>query len=1816
MPKFQLPRFGGNPLEWLDFWAIFRTSVHEADMDDVIKYSFLRTQVYGAAHDAIDGLPLTADNYKVAIEILQERFQKQPEQQMGLLYSMLKKLPASNMQMKNLRHTNDRVTALVRRLKDHGENVDANHSLNLLVCSKFPPQVIKEIFKHRSVGMHSTVTELRNAIQAHIQETGNLEDLLEEMSPYGNDMEKPQKSSASTAHQRQDRQPSRTDGYSSGEFNKSGGAGHPGVPSSTMNAVDVPKRKLQKKEVTNPCCFCGEMHFHSECPVYSTADARCKRLESLGRCTSCSSSRHKTADCTTPSKRIRCYYCKTSEEHPSPLCPVQFASAKGGKKTGAHFSTTRDEATASPLATPTSSASALAAGEGSLLSTAVANISNPLTGVSCRARILLDNGSQRSYVTEKLASRLSCREEKRQMLSVSIFGTKNSLSVPSSEVEISIQMKDGSSKVIRVSTTRMITRCDLTPENLPEEAQKLIKTMEYQLADDYVSVPGPPDVLIGVDYFWELFSGNVITTTGGLYLIPTKLGVVLGGRYKEDREDQHAVLLCLTENKCDVQFASGLAAISSESRSKQSYPDIDEFWSLEKMGIIDSPTATNDDEAAMRIFNNTVRLEDNRYQLCWPWNDRKNELPTNYAEVLGRLRSVGKRLMTTDTSIRPDYNGVFQDQNARGVVERVPLDEINSTTNTVHYLAHHPVVRIGHSTTKVRVVFDASAKCRKSQASLNECMYRGPILMPDLCSILIRFRLHAVALVSDIEKAFLQLALQPSERDATRFLWFEDPDNMQTSKIEVWRFKRVPFGVIASPFLLQATNSHHLAKYGTQTSNRIAKNIYVDNVITGVASLADALPFYDEAKKIFADPSMNLREWCSNSTQLMDRIPIKDRCSSRSVKVLGIRWDSEADTLQLQGNWDGRINCYTKRDVLRAVASIYDPLGLFQPCTLRTKCFLRDLWNAALGWDDPIDEALQQRWASLHADIRPIFNVLIPRYLPPGPSGQVSLVVFADASGDAYATAVYLRTREVGSTVWTADLVFAKSRLAPKLKQGNDIKIPRLELLGLLIASFATSFVRQSLQLSSPVYAFLLTDSSCVMGWLKSDKPLPTFVNNRVKQIRKLEDVEFHHVRTNDNPADIATRGLRGCEIGENKMWWHGPEWLKQDHSEWPTKSAVDVVTSEQLQQIEMKIPADLPIYHSLAAPEGRTATTPAPSYPFGLEPKKYSSWRKLLRITAWMLKFVRIRLWNNLSAISQQQKTGLQRLLDPVTSNRCLTAADIRQAKMMWIKTLQDHHFEEVREAITLSKQHQLVAQLNLQIDDEGVIRSGGRLRYAQLPDSAVQPILLPKNDPVTSLVIRDVHGQLFHSGVSHTLSQVRREFWIPHGRNVVRKVLTRCNLCRKNKGPPFALPDMPPWPRDRMSKSAPFSFTGMDYIGPVNVSVNGEVQKMWICLMTCLTVRAVHLEYVTDCTAQSFIDCLVRFIGRRGRPVKIITDNAPQFRVAKTLLDRTWASVLRDETVLSYMADNNIEWKFTTELAPWQGGVYERLVSIFKSTFRSAVGRRLLKFDQFFTHLVEIEAIINSRPITYVYSDVHSGMALRPIDFLIDLQPGTPPVDPTIKPEGGEASKLILRHWKYKQKRLDEIWSVWQDEYLKSMRERSRVSHPKGRSDVLSHPDVNEVVLIHSPDLPRGWKLGKITQLLVGSDGATRSAELLLPNRLTIRRPLNHLYRLEIPKSLDDVQLLEDDQNQQQHQDDGTTEDDRPPPVPLAEAPPDDDGVFDDADVDETEQLIYRFGRPPTVDDAGNRQIAATNLALSQQGILDGLKTVAVPVLFAAGQ
>ena len=180
-----------------------------------------------------------------------------------------------------------------------------------------------------------------------------------------------------------------------------------------------------------------------------------------------------------------------------------------------------------------------------------------------------------------------------------------------------------------------------------------------------------------------------------------------------------------------------------------------------------------------------------------------------------------------------------------------------------------------------------------------------------------------------------------------------------------------------------------------------------------------------------------------------------------------------------------------------------------------------------------------------------------------------------------------------------------------------------------------------------------------------------------------------------------------------------------------------------------------------------------------------------------------------------------------------------------------------------------------------------------------------------------------------------------------------------------------MPPWPRQRVSESLPFQFVGLDCLGPVFVKEGTVMNKMWICLFTCLAIRAVHLERVRSLS----LLCLRRFMARRGRPELIICDNAAQFKLAKTVIDEQWRQITVDEELVSYLSNNGIKWKFTTALAPWQGGFYKRLVGLVKRSLRKGIGLKRLTLDQFVVMLVEIEAVINTRPLTYIYEEFPSG-------------------------------------------------------------------------------------------------------------------------------------------------------------------------------------------------------------------------------------------------
>ena len=387
----------------------------------------------------------------------------------------------------------------------------------------------------------------------------------------------------------------------------------------------------------------------------------------------------------------------------------------------------------------------------------------------------------------------------------------------------------------------------------------------------------------------------------------------------------------------------------------------------------------------------------------------------------------------------------------------------------------------------------------------------------------------------------------------------------------IYRFTVVPFGVKPSPHLLAATVAFHLKKSGTSTAMQILNSIYVDNVITGVNSTEEGLRFYSEAKEIFKEASMNLREWTSNDQSLISQIPQIDQAKGHEVKVLGLNWDLRQDCLWIAGAKKLlETTVKSKRDMLHAVASVYDPLGILSPVMIRLKILLQDLWRTGQTWDDTLSDEVTQRWEELTLDLHLIDTVQVPRFVGSGLSNSelsYQLMCFADSSKLAFSALTYLKVTDPTDTS-SVQLIYTKSRLAPI----QEVTIPRLELTGVLIGARIVDFIQRETRLSFGGI-FMWTDSTCVMDWMNSRKPLPVFVERRLREIRDLlgkHKFELNYVPTEENPADLATRGCSVEELAQSSLWWNGPPWLVKDPQHWPTfKPTVSVGTVESHEPLQ-----------------------------------------------------------------------------------------------------------------------------------------------------------------------------------------------------------------------------------------------------------------------------------------------------------------------------------------------------------------------------------------------------------------------------------------------------------------------------------------------------------------------------------------------------------------------------------------------------------------------------------------------------------------------
>ncbi|KAK6765376.1 hypothetical protein RB195_025337 [Necator americanus] len=589
--------------------------------------------------------------------------------------------------------------------------------------------------------------------------------------------------------------------------------------------------------------------------------------------------------------------------------------------------------------------------------------------------------------------------------------------------------------------------------------------------------------------------------------------------------------------------------LNSSVHTRESSEDFDPWelhWRKESHEMENEYTGPEKEEKAninakvLEEFNRSIEKRENiAYFVRLSLKKEHEPLPDNRALAYHRLRSI-LRKYENETKLLQQYHEVFQDQLKKNIREEVD-ESHDSFTKMRHYLSHQPVITPEKDNTKFRVVFDASAHYKNSP-SLNDVVHQGPTILPKLYGILLRFSTDQYVLLSDVEKAFLQVHLHENDRDLTRCMWIRDISKpLSADNLVIYRFTRVTLGTNSSPFLLSGTIFYHLNNYveDKTLAQEIASNLYVDNLVVSTSTIAEGIQKYRKLKAIFNDIPMNLRGFLANSPEIMNAIPKVDRSSNLFPKKLGIPWNSLTDDFNIAVKIP-MDKFVSKRTIAQQIASVYDPFGWFISILVKAKHFQQKLWKEHYDWDEPLHEHHREQWITIVKTLTN-FQKQVPWLVTQSTTSYV-LVTYSDASTTAMTACTYLTSNN------DSTFLMAKSKVADNKR---SITIPKMEMNAASIGARLTLNTFLSLQSSLTITEVIfLTDSEIVLKWLKcSPRRLLAgpYIKNRIREVheivRKMEDmkvkVQFGYIDTKWNPADVGTRGTTAQELYSH-IWWKG----------------------------------------------------------------------------------------------------------------------------------------------------------------------------------------------------------------------------------------------------------------------------------------------------------------------------------------------------------------------------------------------------------------------------------------------------------------------------------------------------------------------------------------------------------------------------------------------------------------------------------------------------------------------------------------------------
>lgn len=1614
LPSLDLPTFSGAYEQWFGFVDTFSALVDSnQDLAKVQKFYYLQCSLKGEAAQAIKAIDVTEINYDLAWDILRERFENKRLIVDKHIQSIINLTPIKHESASLMRIFFDTLQKSVRSLNSLGQLVDTWDTLLIFIC-------VQKLDLH-SRKEWEIMNPDRNQFPTFDRFLGFLSKRCQLLEKIDSDFTK--------QHKVKDEK------Y------------------TTKNYLG-----LQGSVI---CSFCRNNHFNNQCETFLSwpVDRRFNEVKRLGLCTNCIRPGHTNKQCKST------YSCKTCKKRHSSF--LHLNENKSTEHTE-HINNNVDNSNINTQTPPhtylitennANSNTNLHLHEFSngkqnletkifnnhanintnnskiiqtVLPTAIINILDNFGKIhECRA--LLDSGSQSSFITEELVSKLKLKNYK---LSLPITGINQTCKLIKNQCKATIQ-----SQFNAYSKFMSFLVIDKIAGEIPQTSFNLscIDIPNVKLADPEFYKPGRIDVLLGVEVFYELLCiGQVKAHPNGPIFQKTKFGWIAAGQMPS-----HSLM---SNSVCKL-------SIIKQDSNQMLRDQIELFWKTEELAF-PRKLSSEQQSCEQHFINNYTRNLDGRFSVGLPVRNNINQIGNTKDIAIRRFQNLERKL-SHNSVLKSHYVKFMQEYLDMGHMTEIKDTDIDDEQALRVYLPHHAVIRESSETTKLRCVFDASCKSDNG-ISLNDCLMTGPVVQDELFDIILRFRTFNYVFVADLCKMYRQIEVHKDQRNLQTIVWRDD----SSESIKHFELNTLTYGTASASFLATRTlveiANLNQSKY-PEACEMIKSSFYVDDLMGGAQTLQDAKRIKGELTSIMASAQFELRKWNSNDKRILLDSNLVDMpehyiAENEDSKVLGLLWNSNLDTLQYkyQPSESRNSRKISKRYILSSISKIFDPLGLIGPSTIRAKIIMQKLWESGSGWDESVSQDVFNAWNDFEAKLHCLSHIRVSRQVTISTYIDIQLHGFCDASTKAYGAVVYIRAVDSNGSCFIK-ILCAKSRVAPL----KTISLPRLELSSAVLLARLAKRINDTLNITFSSIT-LWSDSTIALAWIASEPNLyKTFVANRITEIQELTpNCSWRHVDSNSNPADVISRGISPDLLEECNLWWHGPDWLSSNLDLWPRKfnesevTNINILEKRPLKQFTFVSVMKFDIF------------------------KNYSSITKLNRVFAYCMRFI-----NNVRCRKEARMHGNLNVTELETSLKIL------------IKIVQLEEFEKeihcLENKVSISRKSKLLP-LSPFLDNEKILRVGGRINNSSFDFEQRHPILLPAKHIFSELLVKYQHSKVLHAGVQTVLFTLRNKYWIIHGKNLVKKVVRQCVTCFK-VNPKSVLQPMGNLPEVRLKPIRPFLNCGTDFAGPFMIK-DGTLRsrksvKVYVCVFICFASKAVHLELAGDLTSETFLNVLKRFIARRGICKNIYSDNGLNFVGADKILKKQFTTVFDfssdDNCIRDYLSENAITWHRIPAKSPSMGGLWEAAVKQFKHIFKRIIGKSLLHFEQMYTLLTQIEAVINSRPITPISNDPNDFQALSPSHFLIGDILTSPPEE--------DLSNLALNRltsYRLLTQMRQHFWRRWSVDYINCLQARTKWLFQEA-----CNIPVNTLVILKEDNLPPLlWKMGRITEVHPGADGIVR--------------------------------------------------------------------------------------------------------------------------------